>query len=358
MRNHNFSAGPAALPTPVLEKAQAELLDWQSRGVSVMEISHRSQPFLDIIHKAEADLRQLMSIPDKYAVIFTQGGASLQFSTLYMNLVAGTQTPDYIVNGVWGKKAVQEAQLLGRGRVLASSEQSGFHSVPDFNVADIPDDSAYLHITPNETINGVAFDHIPSLKVPLIADVSSSILSEVIDINDYSMLYAGAQKNIGPAGLTLLIIRKDLLQRCPDNIPSTLNYLKLFQAESLLNTPSSFAIYLAGLVFEWLIDQGGVQAMEELNNKKAQLLYSAIDGSDFYHNPVEKRYRSKMNIPFTLAQAELDPLFLEQAEKQGLLALKGHRISGGMRASIYNAVPYASVEALVNFMQEFEQQYG
>ena len=360
-RAANFCAGPAAMPTQVLQRAQSELLDWQGLGVSVMEISHRSQDYLDVANKAQANLRQLMGISDEYAVLFLQGGAALQFSALPLNLLDGGHA-DYLNTGTWSVKAYQEAKRYasaGLGTInLVADNKDDPTTIPDPSTWQLSDDAKYFHYCSNETIHGIQIFEPPKVNAPLVADMSSCILSEPINVNDFDVIYAGAQKNIGPAGLTLVIIKKELLGKASAYCPMVMNYELQHQNDSMLNTPATYSWYLAGLVFEWLIEQGGVDAIAKLNHQKAQLLYDAIDASEFYHNGVEPRYRSIMNIPFTLADSELDKLFLQKSKEAGLLALKGHRVVGGMRASIYNAVPLSAVEQLVAFMQSFEKQHG
>lgn len=352
-RVYNFCAGPAALPEAVLKQAQDEMLDWQGAGLSIMEMSHRSAEIVKIVTEAEADLRELMNISDEYAVLFLQGGASTQFSAVPLNLLGAKKTADYVNTGQWSKKAIKEAKKFCDVNVVASSEDDNFASIPAFENWTLNKDAAYLHYTPNETIGGVEFFWEPQVDVPLVADMSSTILSRQIDVNKFDLIYAGAQKNIGPAGLTIVIVRKSLLGQCSASAPTMLDYQTAADNESMYNTPPTYAIYLAGLVFKWLKAQGGVAGIEAINRRKAEKLYQYIDSSDFYANPVEVASRSLMNIPFTLANSELDKLFLQQAEEQGLLNLKGHRSVGGMRASIYNAVSEAAVDALIAFMQKF-----
>lgn len=352
-RVYNFCAGPAALPEAVLKQAQDEMLDWQGAGLSIMEMSHRSAEIVKIVTEAEADLRELMNISDEYAVLFLQGGASTQFSAVPLNLLGAKKTADYVNTGQWSKKAIKEAKKFCDVNVVASSEGDNFASIPAFENWTLNKDAAYLHYTPNETIGGVEFFWEPQVDVPLVADMSSTILSRQIDVNKFDLIYAGAQKNIGPAGLTIVIVRKSLLGQCSASAPTMLDYQTAADNESMYNTPPTYAIYLAGLVFKWLKAQGGVAGIEAINRRKAEKLYQYIDSSDFYANPVEVASRSLMNIPFTLANSELDKLFLQQAEEQGLLNLKGHRSVGGMRASIYNAVSEAAVDALIAFMQKF-----
>jgi len=358
-RCFNFSAGPAMLPTEVLEQAQQEMLDWHGTGMSVMEMSHRGKEYMSIAEKAEADLRELLNIPADYAVLFLQGGASAQFAMVPMNLLRGKNTADYINTGAWSKKAIAEAKLFCDVNVAASSEADQFTTIPAFDTWKLNQDAAYVHYTPNETIGGVEFHWVPDTgDVPLVVDMSSTILSRPIDVTQFGCIYAGAQKNIGPAGLTLVIVRKDLIGQTITGTPSMFDYRQHAENGSMLNTPPTYAWYLAGLVFEWLKRKGGLQGMAAINQRKAQKLYAAIDQSAFYANPVDPACRSWMNVPFTLANPELDKVFLEQAAQRGLKTLKGHRSVGGMRASIYNAMPEAGIDALVEFMHEFEKQHA
>jgi len=358
-RCFNFSAGPAMLPTAVLEKAQQEMSDWNGTGMSIMEMSHRGKEFMGVAAAAEADLRELMNISDDYSVLFLQGGASAQFAMVPMNLVQDKTSVDYVNTGAWSKKAIAEAKQYANVNLVASSEASNFSDIPAFDDWNLDSDAAYFHYTPNETIGGVEFHWVPETgNVPIVADMSSTILSRPIDVNQFGVIYAGAQKNIGPAGLTIAIVRKDLMGKTLTNTPSIFDYKKVADNDSMLNTPPTYAWYLAGLVFAWLKEQGGLTAMAEINKRKSDKLYAAIDNSDFYANPVAKDCRSWMNVPFTLADAELDKKFLELAEQRGLKTLKGHRSVGGMRASIYNAMPEEGVDALVDFMAEFEKENG
>ncbi len=358
-RKYNFSAGPAMLPQEVLEQAQAEMLDWNGSGMSVMEMSHRGKEYMSIAAEAEADLRDVMSIPENYKVLFLQGGASSQFAAIPLNLLRGNDSADYVNTGAWSKKAIAEANRYCSVNVVSSSEDNNFSSILPFEGWDINPDSAYLHYTPNETIGGLEFPWIPEVgDTPLIADMSSTILSRPLDVSKFGMIYAGAQKNIGPAGLTIVIIREDLLGDAMDICPAMMNYETHAKAGSMYNTPPTYAWYLSGLVFKWIKKQGGLEGMGEINKRKADKLYAAIDDSDFYKNPVEKEFRSWMNVPFTLANSDLDGNFLEQAAARGLVTLKGHRSVGGMRASIYNAMPEAGIDALIEMMQDFEKQYG
>ncbi len=358
-RVFNFSAGPAMIPQAVLEKAQSEMLDWNGTGMSTMEMSHRGKEYMSIADKAMADLREVMAIPDTHEILFLQGGASSQFAMVPMNLLRGKKTADYINTGAWSKKAIAEAKKYCDVNIAATTEDNNFSSAPTQQELKLNPDAAYVHYTPNETIGGVEFDYIPETNgVPLVADMSSTILSRPIDVSKFAVIYAGAQKNIGPAGLTVVIVRKDLIGETIDGTPGMFDYKTHADNGSMSNTPPTYAWYLAGLVFAWLKEQGGVKAMAEINERKANKLYAAIDGSDFYASPVAVNNRSWMNVPFTLKDAELDKLFLEEAAKQNLVTLKGHRSVGGMRASIYNAMPEAGVDALVKFMGEFAAKHG
>ncbi|MDT8384944.1 MAG: 3-phosphoserine/phosphohydroxythreonine transaminase [Gammaproteobacteria bacterium] len=359
-RVFNFSAGPAVLPQEVLEKAQAEMLDWHDSGMSVMEMSHRGKEFMSIAAKAEADLRELMAIPANYKVLFLQGGASSQFAMVPLNLLRGKGTADYYRTGSWSKKAISEAKRYCEVNVVANTEIDGkFTSVPEQGSVKFNPDAAYVHYTPNETIEGVEFPYVPDTgNVPLVVDMSSTILSRAIDVSKFALIYAGAQKNIGPAGLTIVIVRDDLIGEVKAGTPTMFDYAVHAENESMYNTPPTFGWYLAGLVFEWLKQRGGLAGMAEINQRKAASLYAAIDASAFYANPVALDCRSWMNVPFTLKNAELDAAFLEGAKAQNLMALKGHRSVGGMRASIYNAMPEAGVDALISFMAEFEKQHA
>lgn len=356
-RVHNFCAGPAALPAEVLERAQGELLDWHGAGASIMELSHRSPEFVGVAERAEAALRRLLKISDDYAVLFQQGGASQQFSAVPLNLSDKEDTVDQVVTGQWSKKALAEGRRLVNVNVASSSEVSNFTTVQDRADWSTSDDAAYLHYCPNETIGGLEFDFVPQSGSPLVADMSSTILSRPIDVDRFGVIYAGAQKNIGPAGLCIVIVRRDLLDRARSDIPAMLHWKVAADNDSMYNTPPTFGIYLSGLVFEWIEARGGLTAIHQANQRKAQTLYGTIDASDFYSNPVDRRYRSLMNVPFTLADDTLDKQFLKQAEAEGLMNLKGHRSVGGMRASIYNAVEQSSVDALCNFMHRFENEH-
>ena len=355
-RVFNFSAGPATLPTAVLEQAKEEILDWQGSGMSVMEMSHRGKEFMSIAAQAEADLRELMAIPDQYKVLFLQGGASSQFAMVPLNLMGGSGKADYINTGSWSKKAIAEAGRYGEVHVAADTAAE--FRAPAKDELSLSADASYVHYTPNETIQGVAFPYIPEADVPLVADMSSTILSQPLDVSRYGVIYAGAQKNIGPAGLTIAIVREDLIGNAGDSVPAMLNYQTHADNDSMYNTPPTYSWYLAGLVFQWLKKQGGLAGMAEINERKARALYDAIDGSDFYANPVATESRSWMNVPFTLADPDLDAAFLEGAAATGLKTLKGHRSVGGMRASIYNAMPEQGVQALIEYMAEFERTNG
>ncbi|MFU8813957.1 MAG: 3-phosphoserine/phosphohydroxythreonine transaminase [Pseudomonadales bacterium] len=357
-RVHNFSAGPAALPVEVLETARDEMLDYRGSGMSVMEMSHRSKEFIAIAEQAEADLRELLAIPDDYQVLFLQGGATTQFAMVPMNLLGERRQADYVNTGAWSVKAIDEARKFCNVNVVASGEAGNFTDIPDPTSWALSADAAYLHLCSNETIGGVQFHEFPDTSVPLVADMSSDILSRPIDVSRFALIYAGAQKNIGPAGLTVVVVRKDLLGRARPGTPSMLDYQVHAGADSMSNTPPTYAWYLAGLVFRWLKQQGGMTGIQALNQRKAGKLYQAVDGSNFYTSPVAKSCRSMMNVPFTLPDPQLDAPFLAGAEARGLTNLKGHRSVGGMRASLYNAVPEAAVDALVEYMQTFQHEHG
>ena len=358
-RVFNFSAGPAMLPESVLSQARDEMLDWQGSGMCVAEMSHRGKEFMAIAAAAEADLRELLKIPANYKVLFLQGGASSQFSMVPMNLLHGGGSADYLNTGSWSKKAISEARRYCSVNVAASTEDTKFTRAPAQSELKLTDDAAYVHYTPNETIEGVEFPYLPETHgKPLVADMSSTLLSRPIDVSRFGVIYAGAQKNIGPAGLTIVIVREDLIGQPINGTPTMFDYKIHSDNESMYNTPPTYAWYLAGLVFQWLKGVGGLEGMAVINERKAKLLYDTIDASSFYGNPVEPSARSWMNVPFTLANAELDDVFLKEAKAVGLTTLKGHRSVGGMRASIYNAMPEAGVQALVSFMQEFERKHG
>ena len=358
-RVFNFSAGPAALPQLVLQQAAAEMLDWHGSGQSVMEMSHRGPEFSAIAEAAEADLRALLDVPDDYRVLFLQGGASLQFEMMPRNLLRGKAVADYVNTGEWSKKAIKAARGFTTVNLPASSENDHFRSVPAAATWRLSEDAAYVHYTANETIGGVEFSWVPDTgDVPLICDMSSNILSRPIDVSRYGLIYAGAQKNIGPAGLTIVIVREDLIGLAPADVPAMLDYATHAKAGSMYNTPPTYAIYIAGLVFQQLRREGGVAAAEQRNVAKAALLYDYLDQSNFYANPVAVPDRSRMNVPFTLADSALDATFLAGAGERGLIQLKGHRSVGGMRASLYNAMPIDGVRALVDYLTEFAATKG
>ncbi len=359
-RAYNFAPGPAMLPESVLRQAQAELLEFGTTGASILEISHRGADFMAVAQKAEADLRTLLAIPDDYAVIFTAGGATTVQALLPLNFAAPGQAADYVVSGHWGKTAIKQAAHCIDARTAASSEAGGFRDVPARSTWQLSKDAAYVHVTANETIHGVEWREIPEVdNAPLVADFSSSIASEPLDISRFGIVYAGAQKNLGPVGITVVIVRRDLLARAGQPRAPIFDYAAQAKAESMLNTPPSWNWYVLGLTVQWMLDEGGVAEFARRNTRKAALLYAAIDGSGgFYCNEVATAARSRMNVPFFLHDAALDKVFLEHARQAGLVALKGHRVLGGMRASLYNAMPEAGVQALVNFMQEFQSAHG
>ena len=358
-RIYNFSAGPAVLPREVLVQASEELVNWQGCGMSVMEMSHRGKEYMGIQAQAEADLRELMGIPANYKVLFLQGGASTQFAMVPMNLYRGKKSADYLNTGEWSKKAIKEAKKYGAVNVVASSEDKNFTYAPAQSAWKLDPDAAYLHCTPNETIGGVEMFWTPDTgAVPLVADMSSTILSRPMDVSEFGLIYAGAQKNIGPAGVTVVIVRDDLIGETVPGTPTMFDYKIHADNESMYNTPPTYGIYIAGLVFKLLKEQGGLVAMEKRNVAKAKLLYDQLDSSDFYNSPVAPENRSLMNIPFTLKDAALDEAVLKGAKARGLLQLKGHRSVGGMRASIYNAMPLEGVQTLVAYMKDFEQAHG
>ena len=354
-RIYNFSAGPAVLPREVLEQARDELVNWHGCGMSVMEMSHRGKEYMSIQAEAEADLRELMGIPANYKVLFLQGGASAQFAMIPMNLLRGKASADYLNTGEWSKKAIKEAKKYGQVNVVASAEDKSFSYAPTQDAWKLDPNAAYVHYTPNETIGGVEIFWTPETgDVPLVADMSSTILSRPIDVSKFGLIYAGAQKNIGPAGVTVVIVREDLIGQTVAGTPTMMDYKTHGDNESMYNTPPTYAIYIAGLVFKLLKAKGGLAAMEQANIAKANLLYSTMDSTDFYNSPVDVENRSRMNIPFTLKDAALDEAFIKGAKARGLVQLKGHRSVGGMRASIYNAMPLEGVAPLVEFMKEFE----
>ena len=354
MRVYNFSAGPSMLPLSVLEKAASEMTNYHDSGMSVMEMSHRTPLYESILNKAEADLRTLTEITDNYKVLFLQGGASTQFAAVPMNLLSGSGKADYVVTGQFSKKAMQEAAKYGDIRKVASSEDKNNTYIPRLTKEDFRPDADYVHICLNNTIYGTKWDYIPDTgDIPLVADLSSCILSEPVDVSKFGLIYAGAQKNMAPAGLTVVIVREDLIGKARPDTPAMFDYKLLADNNSMYNTPPCYCIYMAGLVYEWLLDMGGLSAMAEKNRKKAALLYDYLDSQDYYHAPAEASARSLMNVTFVTGDADLDKLFAKEAEKSGLCSLKGHRSVGGMRASIYNAMPYDGVEALVEFMKAF-----
>lgn len=357
-RVHNFSAGPAALPLDVLEIIRNDLPDWLGSGMSVMEVSHRGKDFVELAARAERNVRRLLGVPDDYSVLFPQGGATMQMAMAPLNLTSPGDTADYVVTGSWGKKAAGEARKFCDAKVVADASDRNFTYIPDESSWDRSDNAAYLHYTPNETIAGVEFHFIPGGDIPLVADMSSTILSRPIDVSKFGVIYAGAQKNIGPAGITLVIVRNDLLDKARASNPHLMTWKSYADSDSMTNTPPTFAWYVADHVFTWLKGRGGIEAMAEVNERKASKLYSAIDNSDFYSNPVAVDCRSWMNVPFILADDALDATFLEESKAAGLTNLKGHRSVGGMRASIYNAVSEEAVDALIAFMADFENRHG
>jgi len=355
---YNFSAGPAALPKSVLRQMQEELVEYGNAKASVMEISHRGVDFTAVAQKAEQDLRDLMSIPDNYKVLFLQGGASAQFSMVPINLLRGKTVANYANTGHWSVKAIAEAQRYCKVNICTDSTANKFTDIEDFSNWNLDESAAYLHYTPNETIAGLEFDYIPEVGMPVVADMSSSILSREIDVSKFGVIYAGAQKNIGISGLTIVIVREDLIGDVVAKQPVLFDYATQANNDSMYNTPATYPWYVAGRVFEWLKSQGGIKAMAEVNERKATNLYQAIDSSDFYSNPVNPKYRSWMNVPFILADDSLNQLFLEKSYNANLLTLKGHKSVGGMRASIYNAMPEDGVNTLIEFMSDFEKQHG
>jgi len=359
MRVFNFAAGPATLPLEVLQQARDEMLDWRGSGMSVMEVSHRSKAFIAVAQEAETVLRELLNVPSNYKVLFLQGGATGQFSAIPLNLTTAESTVDYINTGAWSKKAIGEAKRLTKVNVAADEAASNYSTAPAQSALKLTSGAAYVHYTPNETIGGVEFPYVPETNgVPLVADMSSNILSRPIDVSKFGLIYAGAQKNIGPSGLVVVIVRDDLIGKARPGVPAVWDYKSMADEGSMLNTPPTFGWYFAGLVFKWLQAQGGLQAVGERNRAKAEALYGYIDNSGFYRNPVSKNARSWMNVPFTLATPDLDKTFLSEANAAGLTNLEGHRSVGGMRASIYNAMPLEGVQALVAFMKEFQRRHG
>lgn len=358
-RVFNFGAGPATLPEPVLKQAAAELLDWKGTGMSVMEVSHRDKSFIAVHAEAEADLRELLGIPGNYKVLFLQGGGAGQFSFVPMNLLRGKAGADYVETGYWAQKAIAEAKRYCKVNLAGSTKDTKFTRIPKQAELKFDPGAAYVHITSNETIEGVEWNYIPDTGgVPLVTDASSHILSRPLDVSRYGLIYAGAQKNLGPSGLTVVIVRDDLIGQAMPATPSVFDYKVQADADSMANTPTTFAIYMAGLVFKWVKGLGGVKTMEEMNVAKSRILYDYLDQTEFYHAPVAKEDRSRMNVQFRLRNDKLDAEFLKQADANGLSQLKGHRAIGGMRASIYNAMPIEGVRALVGFMRDFERKHG
>jgi len=358
-RVFNFSAGPAALPVEVLAQLRDEMLDWRGHGMSVMEMSHRGKAFVGIAQQAEADLRELLAVPANYKVLFLQGGATAQFAAVPMNLTRSDSVADYVNTGAWSKKAIGEAKRYCKVNVAADAAADNYSSIPDRSGWRLTPGAAYVHYTPNETIGGVEFLSVPDAgDVPLVADMSSTILSRPIDVSRFGVIYAGAQKNIGPAGLVVVIVRDDLLGRARPDTPTVFDWTAMSGDGSMLNTPATYSWYVAGVIFQWIKRRGGLAAMERMNRAKSELLYSTIDGSGFYRNPVRRDCRSWMNVPFVLPAADLDKPFIEGARAAGLVSLEGHRSVGGMRASIYNAMPIEGVEALIGYMKEFQRKHG
>jgi phosphoserine aminotransferase len=359
MRVFNFSPGPATLPEPVLRKAAAEMLDWHGSGMSVMEMSHRGKEFISIYEKAQADLRTLLAVPKNYKVLFLQGGAIAENALVPINLIAGRTVADYVNTGEWSKKSIKEAKKYCTVNIAASSEDKGFTYVPAQETWKLTPGAAYAHVCTNETIGGVEYQWTPDTgEIPLVADMSSHILSRPIEVAKYGVIYAGAQKNAGIAGLTLVIVREDLLDRALPITPSVFHWKEQTEGDSMVNTPACYAIYMAGLVFEWLLEQGGLTAIEKKNIAKSKFLYDCLDQSKFYASPVRKEDRSRMNVPFRLRDEKLDEAFLKGAKEHGMVQLKGHRSVGGMRASIYNAMPIEGVQTLVDYLRDFERQHG
>ena len=357
-RIHNFNAGPAAIPQAVLEKAQSELLEMAGTGMSVMEMSHRSKEFEAIIASAEAGIRRLLRVPEEYAILFLQGGASLQFAMIPMNLRHPGKSADYVDTGAWAPKAIAEAKIDGQVNLSWTGKQDGYRRIPKPGELNLKPDSEYVHLCSNETINGIQWTHFPKTDSPLVADMSSEILSRALDVKQFGIIYAGAQKNLGPSGFAVVIIRKDLAERVPPNVPAILRYSTHLKEGSLYNTPNTWGVYMVKLTCEWLESQGGIGVIQKVNEKKAAALYNVIDSSDFWRSPVEKESRSTMNVVWRLPSEALEEQFVSQAKKQGLVGLKGHRSVGGIRASVYNAITQESVDALASFMKEFEKKNG
>ena len=360
MKVYNFSAGPAMLPEDVMKIAQAEFCDFKSSGRGLIELSHRGKLFTEVIERAVANVRDLMNISDDYAVLFIQGGASMQFAMVPMNLLPAGKSADYADTGVWANKAYKEAAAMGKAHLVCSSKADKYSYIPDFKTWDMDAAAAYLHITSNNTVAGTQYRTFPKVAaaVPLIADMSSDIMSRVVNVNDFGMIYAGAQKNLGPSGMALVILRKDLAARTPESVPTMLKYATYIENDSLFNTPPTFGIYLLALVTDWLKANGGIPAMEQRNDAKAAKLYSYLDNTEFYTTPVAKNSRSRMNVVWRLPSEELDAQFVKEATAAGLTDLKGHRLVGGCRASLYNAMPMAGVDALIAFMRDFEKRNG
>jgi len=347
------------LPAPVMEQAREEFLDWHGRGISVIEMSHRSQDFLSIAEQSEADLRDLLVVPDNYKVLFTHGGAASQFAMVPQNLLSKENIADYIYTGIWSGKAIDEARRHGSINIAASSEAEDFLAIPDRGQWQLSDNPAYVYYAANETITGVEFHSVPDVgEIPLVSDMTSNFLSQPLDVSRFGVIFASAQKNVGPAGLVVVIVREDLIGKAQANVPALYDYANLAGSNSMYNTPPVFNWYMAGLVFKWVKEQGGVEKMAENSSKRSAKLYAAIDTSDFFSNPVSPEFRSRMNVPFILAQESLNKKFLHEAEANGLLALKGHRSVGGLRASLYNAMPEQGVDALIDFMMDFERRYS
>ena len=358
-RIYNFSAGPSTLPDPVLMQAREELLDWRGTGMSVMEMSHRGKEFMSVAEELKTDLIELLNIPVNYKILLLQGGATGQFAFIPQNILRGNDKACYVNTGAWSKKAIKEAQLYCDVIVSASAEQSNFTDIPGYTEWNVDEQAAYLHYTDNETIQGVEFQDIPDFgDIPLVCDMSSNILSREFDVSKFGIIYAGSQKNMGPSGVTVVIVRDDLIGHADKRIPSVFDYAQQAKSDSMLNTPATYNWYLVGLVLKWIKELGGLAAMEQRNQTKADKLYQAIERSALYSNPVKNKYQSRMNVPFVLDNTELDKPFLSLAAENGLSALKGHRLVGGMRASIYNAMPEEGVDALIEFMNEFERTHG
>lgn len=355
-RVYNFSAGPAMLPTQVMEKAKSEFCNYNGMGNGIMELSHRGSSFSEVIQRAERNIRSLMNINDDYAVCFIQGGASLQFSMIPMNLMLPNGFAEYADTGSWSQKAIQEAKLFGDVKLIASGKSKKYTKIPEIRHWKPNKKASFLHITSNNTIYGTQFHAFPEIETPLIADMSSDIMSREINVNDFGLIYAGAQKNLGPSGVAVVIIRKDLLERCPKNIPTMLNYNTYVSKNSMFNTPPTFSIYMLALVLDWVKEKGGLKVIEGINDAKSEAIYELIDNSSFYKSPVEPSNRSRMNIVFRLPSEQLEEKFIKESEIEGMLGLKGHRSVGGIRASIYNSMPLEGVEHLIDFMNEFEQE--